>query len=152
MTVVVLGAGVCGLYGALELVRQGKQVVLLEKCEYVGGLAAGHKIGQNFFDFGVHMLHAFDQEVFEDIKRLMGEERTELPAEEEEEELRLKMTLNIPRGEFRLLTASFSRLGKLGEEISASMRNTVWLQQHSSVWNVVSGFRMKVALFLLLLP
>ncbi|MCB1077748.1 MAG: FAD-dependent oxidoreductase [Verrucomicrobiae bacterium] len=75
----VLGGGPCGLYAALTLARAGKKVVLLEKEEVPGGLARGHRRGNNNYDLGVHMLHAFDPEVFETIKGIMGDERVEVP-------------------------------------------------------------------------
>ena len=71
--VVVLGAGVCGLYAARCLLRGGARVTLLERREVVGGLAAGRERNGNYYDFGVHQLHAFDREVFEDVGRLMGD-------------------------------------------------------------------------------
>ena len=42
-------------------------------------MARGHKRGENFYDLGCHMLHAFDKEIFETIKGIMGEERIEVP-------------------------------------------------------------------------
>ncbi len=75
--VLIIGSGVCGLYAGLTLVRAGAEVTLLEKEPRVGGLAAGYKFGENFCDFGVHMLHAFNKEIFEDCASLMGNERIE---------------------------------------------------------------------------
>jgi len=75
----VLGGGVCGLYGALEAQKLGLEVSLFEKEAKLGGLASGHKFGENWYDLGVHMLHAFDQEVFETCKHAMAEERIEVP-------------------------------------------------------------------------
>jgi len=75
--VIIIGAGVCGLYAGLTFVRNGKSVLIIEKEPRVGGLAAGFKFGENYCDFGVHMLHAFNQEIFEDCAELMGEERIE---------------------------------------------------------------------------
>ncbi len=71
--VAVLGAGVCGLYAARVLAGAGAPVTVLEKADVVGGLAAGHERNGNFYDLGVHHLHAFDQEIFEDISGLMGD-------------------------------------------------------------------------------
>ena len=76
---VVLGGGPCGLYAALTLARAGHKVTLIEKEPVLGGLARGHQRGANFYDLGVHMLHAFDPEVFETIKEIMGAERIEVP-------------------------------------------------------------------------
>jgi len=74
---VIIGAGVCGLYAGLTFARKGKSVLILEKEPRVGGLAAGFKFGDNYCDFGVHMLHAFNREIFEDCMEMMGEERVE---------------------------------------------------------------------------
>ncbi len=71
--VVVLGGGVCGLYAARTLADAGRSVVVLERLEVPGGLAAGRERNGNFYDFGVHQLHAFDAEIFEDIRGIMGE-------------------------------------------------------------------------------
>ena len=74
-SVVVLGAGVCGLYAARTLVEHGINVTVIERTDVPGGLAAGHRFGKNFYDMGVHMLHEHDAEIFEDMKKIMGEER-----------------------------------------------------------------------------
>ena len=71
----ILGAGVCGLYGALTALRQGASVTLFEKSDQPGGLAAGFKRAGNYFDQGVHMLHAADREIYNDLAELMGDER-----------------------------------------------------------------------------
>lgn len=71
--VVVLGAGVCGLYAARVLVERGVRVTVLERADVVGGLAAGRERAGNHYDFGVHQLHAFDRAIFEDIRAIMGE-------------------------------------------------------------------------------
>lgn len=77
--VLVLGAGCCGLYAALKLAQAGVPVTVLEKELVPGGLARGTQHGANHYDLGVHMLHAFDREVFEDVQRVMGDERIEVP-------------------------------------------------------------------------
>jgi len=71
--VVVLGAGVCGLYAGRVLTRSGADVTVLEREDVVGGLAAGRRLGDNYYDLGVHHLHEFDREIFDDIKALMGD-------------------------------------------------------------------------------
>lgn len=70
--VVVLGGGVCGLYAGRTLAASGVGVVVLERREVPGGLAAGRERNGNYYDFGVHQLHAFDQEIFDDIQGIMG--------------------------------------------------------------------------------
>lgn len=73
--IVILGAGVCGLYGALSALRKGFSAIILEKEDQPGGLAAGFKRGVNHFDQGVHMLHAHDREIYDDVAQLMANER-----------------------------------------------------------------------------
>lgn len=76
--IVVLGAGPCGLYAARTLSRQGYHVTVLEKGERPGGLATSMRYNENWYDLGVHMFHAFDKEIFEDVKVMMGDERIEV--------------------------------------------------------------------------
>lgn len=71
--IAVLGAGVCGLYAARVLARAGAQVTVIEREEEVGGLARGYLINGNYYDVGVHHLHAWDHDIFEDIQALMGD-------------------------------------------------------------------------------
>lgn len=70
--VVVLGAGVTGLYAGLVLARAGVLVTVIEAEPEVGGLAAGTRIEGNFYDLGAHHLHEFDRLVFEDVRELMA--------------------------------------------------------------------------------
>lgn len=77
--VTILGGGVCGLYAAHTARQSGALVTLLEKGESLGGLASGHRFGNNWYDLGVHMLHAFDEDVFEVCADAMGNERIEVP-------------------------------------------------------------------------
>ena len=71
--VVVLGAGVCGLYAARMLVDAGAAVTVLERREVPGGLAAGRERNGNYYDFGVHQLHEFDRGILDDVRAIMGE-------------------------------------------------------------------------------
>lgn len=54
-------------------------MTLYEKENRFGGLAAGHERDGNWFDLGVHMLHAFDEDVFKTCSQTMGAERIEVP-------------------------------------------------------------------------
>lgn len=76
--IIVLGGGPCGLYAARTLSRHGHDVVVLDKGERPGGLATSMHYNGNWYDLGVHMFHAFDKEIFEDVKTLMGDERVEV--------------------------------------------------------------------------
>jgi protoporphyrinogen oxidase len=71
---VILGGGPCGLYAARVLTRAGHQVTLLDKGDRPGGLATSHHRDGNWYDMGCHMLHEFDQEIWEDIRSIMGSE------------------------------------------------------------------------------
>ena len=75
----ILGGGPCGLYAAHTALELGADVTLFEKEKQFGGLAAGSFHGENWYDLGVHMLHAFDQEIFATCANAMGNERTEVP-------------------------------------------------------------------------
>jgi protoporphyrinogen oxidase len=55
--VVVLGAGPAGLGAALRLARAGRSVVVLERGNAVGGLAASFEVGGVRVDHGSHRLH-----------------------------------------------------------------------------------------------
>jgi protoporphyrinogen oxidase len=77
--ILVLGGGVCGLYAAKTLLAKGFRVTILEKEELAGGLARGNERNGNYYDLGVHMLHEHDQEIFEEMKKIMGDERIEVP-------------------------------------------------------------------------
>ncbi|MDH3718852.1 MAG: FAD-dependent oxidoreductase [Planctomycetota bacterium] len=70
--VVVLGAGMCGLYAARKLAQAGVRVTVLEKMDRVGGLAASMTRDGVNFDLGVKHLHAHDADIFQDIQSLMG--------------------------------------------------------------------------------
>ena len=54
--IVVLGAGVCGLAAADKLVSQGKEVIVIEKEDDVGGLCRSFKQNGFTFDLGGHRL------------------------------------------------------------------------------------------------
>ena len=77
--VVILGGGPSGLYAARVLSLKGMKVTILDKGKNPGGLACGHQFNQNWYDTGVHMFHAHEKEIFEDIKKLMASERIEVP-------------------------------------------------------------------------
>ncbi len=72
--VIIIGGGVCGLYAARRLTREGVRVCIVEKESCFGGLAAGRCVGGNFYDQGVHMLHEHDREIYKDCMLMMGKE------------------------------------------------------------------------------
>ena len=75
----ILGGGPCGLYAAHAVLSRGAGVTLFEKERHFGGLASGREIEGNWYDLGVHMLHAFDEEIFATCRDVMGPERIEVP-------------------------------------------------------------------------
>ncbi len=63
----------CGLYAARILAERSVPVTVFERGPAPGGLAAGREFNGNYYDLGVHHLHAFDREILEDLKALIGE-------------------------------------------------------------------------------
>ena len=55
--VVVVGAGPCGLAGALLAARRGLEVVVVEAADRVGGMAASVEVAGQRVDLGSHRLH-----------------------------------------------------------------------------------------------
>ncbi len=74
--VVVLGAGPAGVGAAFRLRRLDRaDVVVLEQRDTVGGNAGSFEMGGQRVDYGSHRLHpACDPEVFEDIRRFLGDD------------------------------------------------------------------------------
>lgn len=74
MKVVILGAGVAGLAAAMELLEKGvKDVTILEKHDYVGGLAASNKIeweGTRLIPKNYHHILEDDIYTFENLKKI----------------------------------------------------------------------------------
>ncbi len=78
-TTVVVGAGVCGLCAAHLLAEAGRDVVLLEKLDQVGGLARSFRYGDYTFDIGPHRFHTQNKEVDAYIRRILGDEAITFP-------------------------------------------------------------------------
>ena len=76
--VVVLGAGVSGLASADELTKNGKRVVVIEKSEGVGGLAATKNYLGFSFDLSPHRWFSKNKELNEWFKKLVGDEVLEI--------------------------------------------------------------------------
>ena len=77
-SIIVAGAGPAGLFTAWNLARRGRSVIVLEREERVGGLAAALPVGQNFYGYGTHHLHNPDPEKLRPFKELMGPDLVEL--------------------------------------------------------------------------
>ena len=70
--VIVLGAGCAGLSAAWRLRAAGREVIVIEAEDHVGGLAGGVRIGGSVYEYGPHIFHTTDPEILADIKGLMG--------------------------------------------------------------------------------
>jgi protoporphyrinogen oxidase len=79
MAVVIAGAGVAGLTTAIELLRKGKQVLVLEKEEVPGGLCRSYRYGKFIFDIGPHRLFSPNDEIMRFFLSVLGREYIEVP-------------------------------------------------------------------------
>lgn len=78
--VAVLGAGPAGAAAAWLLARSGHPVVLVERADHVGGLAASWEVGGMRVDLGSHRLHrAVDPEILAELRTLLGDRLQERP-------------------------------------------------------------------------
>lgn len=72
---VVLGAGPAGLAAAWRAARRGRSVVVLERSDAVGGLAASFQVGGVSVDHGSHRLHpATPPHLLADLRELLGDD------------------------------------------------------------------------------
>ena len=74
MHVVVLGAGLAGLSTAFELSKAGHQVTLLEKEDWLGGMARSWQKGEYWLDCGPHRFHSSDSELIEHLYEVLDKE------------------------------------------------------------------------------
>ena len=73
--IVILGAGPAGLAAARQLAFAGHKVVLIERSDKVGGMAASHTVAGQRVDLGSHRLHpATDPDILADLRDLLGDE------------------------------------------------------------------------------
>jgi protoporphyrinogen oxidase len=71
MHVVVLGAGLAGLATAFELRRAGVEVTVLEKEDWVGGMARSWKQGAYWLDHGPHRFHSRDKGLIDHLYEVL---------------------------------------------------------------------------------
>lgn len=69
----ILGAGLAGLSAGYTLAKGGARVELLEKEEYIGGLAASFEKDGYTFDLGPHRFHTRNQRVQQQIEEMLGD-------------------------------------------------------------------------------
>ncbi|MCX9190704.1 FAD-dependent oxidoreductase [Carbonactinospora thermoautotrophica] len=71
----VLGAGPAGLAAAWRAARQGLSVIVLDRADSVGGMAASFTVGGVRVDHGSHRLHpAIPPHILHDLKQLLGDD------------------------------------------------------------------------------
>lgn len=58
MKVIVLGGGLAGCTVGYLLKKEGHDVTVIEKNDYIGGICQTHKLGDVFYEFGPHVLYA----------------------------------------------------------------------------------------------
>jgi N,N'-diacetyllegionaminate synthase len=68
----IIGAGISGLTLALELLKGGCSVRILEASDAVGGLAKSVCINGNMIDFGPHLFHSAHPEIIKYWRSLVG--------------------------------------------------------------------------------
>jgi protoporphyrinogen oxidase len=61
MRFVLIGAGLCGLTAAYNLLLEGHEVAIYEKKDYIGGMAASKEYKGYNYDQGVHIFHMMDE-------------------------------------------------------------------------------------------
>lgn len=72
---IVLGAGPAGLMAAWRATRQGRSVVVLERADVVGGMAASFSVAGVRVDHGSHRLHpSTAPEIMADLRGLLGDD------------------------------------------------------------------------------
>ncbi|MGQ0679486.1 MAG: protoporphyrinogen/coproporphyrinogen oxidase [Actinomycetota bacterium] len=74
LDIIVLGAGPAGL-GAAYRAAEGRNIVVLERANSVGGLAGSFDVGGHPVDFGSHRLHpATSPEIMGELRQLLGDD------------------------------------------------------------------------------
>lgn len=69
--IIIIGAGITGLVTAYELLKQGHNVVILEKEADVGGLARSFKYNNMVFDIGPHRFFSNKEFINSYIKQIL---------------------------------------------------------------------------------
>ena len=70
---VILGAGISGLVVAVELLKVGKKVTIIEGKTHVGGLASTIRHDDYVIDYGPHLFHSAHPEIIDYWRSFVGE-------------------------------------------------------------------------------
>ena len=76
---VIIGGGITGLSTAWKLAENGKEVIILESSDSVGGLAKSVKVDNYYFDIGPHSFFSEDKEIFNAVMDLFKGEAGAMP-------------------------------------------------------------------------
>jgi protoporphyrinogen oxidase len=71
----IIGAGLAGLSAGYNLAKGGKSIDVLEREDYVGGLAASFQKDGFTFDLGPHRFHTRNKRVDSQVQELLGENK-----------------------------------------------------------------------------
>lgn len=78
--VIVLGAGLTGLFTAYKIAQTGEhEVTVVEKEEYIGGISSTFKHNGYQLDFGPHKIYTQIDGVLNEIVKLLGDELITIP-------------------------------------------------------------------------
>jgi protoporphyrinogen oxidase len=69
----ILGAGLAGLSAGYNLAKGGKSISILERENYVGGLATSFQRDGYTFDLGPHRFHTRNQKVHRQVEEMLGQ-------------------------------------------------------------------------------
>src|SRR3989304_8468951 len=70
----VVGAGVAGLTFAHAVLEEGRSALVIERNDFVGGLARSYRYGDFVFDVGPKRFHTDDQEVLGFLLKILGQD------------------------------------------------------------------------------
>ncbi len=76
--ITILGAGLAGLGAGIKLAGKETDLTIIEKQNYIGGLAASFRFNDCFFDFGPHTFHARSKEFLDFFMEVMDGDINEL--------------------------------------------------------------------------
>ena len=75
----VLGAGISGLSAGWQLAEKFFHVDVYEKEDFLGGTSSTFKHGEYLLDYGPHKIYTQMEDVYSEIKKLIGSDLLEIP-------------------------------------------------------------------------